>query len=595
MKKISLSIHNILLLFKIQGKEQVASLIFRAFTTIVNIFLPLLLAYYQKNLIQLIEVDSSAENYLLVAVISIAVILLLQKMLGTVFGFANLVINNRMSNRLQYTLYRKCVNAQLFAYDDPEIYEKMTIAQRLGSSTITNYIFSFFDIVSAIAQFISCAILLCSHSYILLLLALLGTIPGIFIRKFSNDYEEFDKKRTALVRRMNYFKQIATQGHYTKETKLFGIIPYICSEHKRYYESWAKTELEYMDQGNRRRLLWQPTTFVFTMILPSFFLIWRASTQDIGVADFSYYLSLLALCHGNLTSIVNSIFDDTLADSRIKDYFDFINMPIDSREGKEVPPQWFDELPEIEFKNVSFCYRGSERNALDNVSFVIKPNEKIAILGLNGAGKTTLIKLLCGLYEPSEGEILIGGYNILEFSQISLYRLFSVVFQDFSNFEMPLSESLSLGRDDIATYDSIQNVFSILDGDNLLENRFSDNIHVPIGKVIDENGLELSGGEHQKIALARSLLQNRAMIILDEPTASLDAYAEAAILEKFVSCIDNKAIVIVTHRLSAVHYVDKIIVIDNAKIIEQGSHEELMKKNGKYAKLYEIQSNEYNS
>lgn len=122
-----------------------------------------------------------------------------------------------------------------------------------------------------------------------------------------------------------------------------------------------------------------------------------------------------------------------------------MNMPINSRDGKEVPSEWFEELPEIEFRNVLFCYSGSERNAIDNVSFTPKPHEKIEILGLNGTGKTTLIKLLCGLYEPSNGVILIGGYNILDFSQVSLYRLFSVVFQDSTNCEMPLRESLSLG------------------------------------------------------------------------------------------------------------------------------------------------------
>ena len=594
MKKISLSFHNIILLFKILGKEQFWGLVIRLFSTTLNIFLPILLINYERKLILLIQSDNASENLLVLSIASLSIVLLFQKIFKTVFGFINSIINNKLSNTLEYTLYKKCVNTQLFVYDSHEIYDKMVIAKRIGSSTIVNYLSSFFEIIKVMIQFLSSSILLCACSFWLLLMAFLGAIPGIFLRRFGNKYDEFDKKRTPIVRRMNYFKKIATEGQYTKETKLFGMIPFICSEHKRYYDLWTKTELNYMDEDNYRRLFWQPITFLFTMILPSLFLIWRVSLYEIDVASFSYYLSLLALCHTNLNTIINKLFDNELADSRIEDYFAFMNMPINSREGKDIPSEWFEELPEIEFRNVSFSYNGSECYAINNVSFIIKPGEKVAILGLNGAGKTTLIKLLCGLYEPCKGIILIGGYNILDYSQVSLYRLFSVVFQDFTNFEAPLKESLSLGRYECAEYESIRHVFSMIDGCDLLGKRFNYNIDVPIGKVTNENGLELSGGELQKIVLARALLQERPMVIFDEPTASLDAYAESAILEKILSNV-KKTMIIVTHRLSAVHFVDKIIVLENAKIIEQGSHLELMKKNGTYAHLYQIQAMEYNS
>ncbi|MGI6743485.1 MAG: ABC transporter ATP-binding protein [Eubacteriales bacterium] len=593
MKNIQLSVRNIVILFKILGKEQLFGLMLRTLSTVIKIVLPLLLIYFQKRLIQLIQIETTSEKILMFSVVSISCVLLAKKILEIIFGFINSVLNNKLSCKLEYTLHKKCVNAQLRAYDNHEIYDKMTIANRIGTSTITNYIFAFFDIAGEIMQFLSSAIILCTFSVWLLAAALIGAIPGIFVRIFGNKYEEFDKKRTSIVRRMNYFKNIAAKGEYTKETKLFGIIPFVCGEHKRYYDAWAKSELAYRDEDNRRRIIWQSATSLLIMVLPSLYLIWRASLNEIDVADFSYYLSLLTLCHGNLTAIINNLFDNELADSRIKDYFEFLNMPIDSRKGEDIPSEWLKEIPRIEFQNVSFRYSGSETNALDNVSFVIEAHEKVAIVGLNGAGKTTLIKLLCGLYEVSEGKILIGGRNIMEFSQVSVYRLFSVVFQDFLNYEMPFIESLSLGGEEKVTAEAVYEAFAHVDGRNIVEKRFLGDLNRSVGKIIDKDGVELSGGEHQKVALARSILQNRPMIILDEPTSNLDAYAETAILKNFLSHIYQKSVVIVSHRLSAVHFVDKIIVMENAHIIEQGTHSELMKRNGKYASMYELQANQY--
>lgn len=592
MKNIKLSILNIIMLFKILGKDQIFGLILRIFSTIVNIVFPFLLIYYEKKLIQLIQREVTGDTLLVTTVLTIAGILLLQNFLSVFLGFINSILNNKLSCKLEYTLHKKCINAKIFAYDNYEIYDKMNIAKRIGVSTITDYIFTFFNIISTAVQFMSSAIILGSYSVWLLLGALLGAIPMIFTGKLGFEYEIFDKSRTNIVRRMNYFKQIATEGEYTKETKIFGMLPFICDEHKRYCNEFAKIELAYRDKDHRFRLIWQPMISLFIMVLPSLFLIWRASLHEIDVADFSYYLSLLSLCHGNLTSIINYFFSNKLSDSRIKDYFDFLNLSIDSRTGNDIPSEWLDEIPEIEFRNVSFCYSGSELNAVDNVSFTIKPNEKVAILGLNGAGKTTLIKMLCGLYEASEGEILIGGRNIKEFSQVSLYQLFSVVFQDYINYELPLVESISLGGNK-NSYNSIKQAFYSVDGEDLLKKRFSNDINKVIGKKLNAEGVELSGGEHQKIALARALLQNRSMIILDEPTSNLDAYAETTILKNFLSYNNNKSVIIVTHRLAAVHLVDKIIVLENAQIVEQGTHDELIKNNGIYAHMYELQSKEY--
>lgn len=592
MKDLKISIQNVIILLKIMGKNQIVGLIVRSFSHATNILLTFLLIYYQRIMIESIQNDNTTDKVLLFAVLSVVSVTFMQRIFDVIFGYISLTLNNKLSYKLEYTKHNKCVNVQLLAYDNHEIYDKMSIADRMGTTIITEYIVTFFNIATVTVQFISSAIMLSAYSIWLLLAAFLGAVPVIIVRKFDNLYEQFDKKRISIIRRKNYFKKMASDGEHTKEIKLFGIISYICGEHKRYHDEWAKGELQYRDKDNRRRLIWQPIISLFIMVLPTLFLIWRVSLKEIDIAGFIYYLSLLSLCHDNLTSMVNYYFDNKLADSRIKDYFDFLNIPIDSREGADIPSEWLKEIPEIEFRNVSFKYCGSELNAIDNVSFVIKPNEKIALLGLNGAGKTTLIKLLCGLYEPTKGEILIGGHNIMEFSQLSLYRLFSVVFQDFINYELPLVESLSLGGKKAST-ESIKQALKNVDGIELLEKRFRGDVNRFVGKKIDKDGLELSGGEHQKIVLARALLQDRSMLILDEPTSNLDVYAESAIMRQFLVNIKNRSIIIVSHRLSSALFVDRIIVMENGRIIEQGVHSELIKRNGKYAYLFNLQLSQF--
>lgn len=593
MSRIKATVANICVLFRIMGKAQAFGVVLRFLSAAVNIILPIVFIYFEKKLIQLLQLNTTDYVLLLMAVVSLALTVFMERTLSALFEGINTILNNSLSCKLEHSLYKKFLDSKLYYCDNHEIYEKMECAKRIGTSTVTNYISACFDIIAAIIQFISSAIILYSYSGWLLLMVVLGIIPVVFVRRFTNTYEEFDKKRISTVRRMNYFKTIATDGRYTKETKLFGIIPFICNEHKRLYNSWKKEELEYSDKDDLNRLIWQPVTSLFIFVFPLLFLIWRVSLHTIDVADFSYCINLIALCHGKLTAIVNSFFDNRLGDSRIKDYFDFINMPIASRPGAEIPDDWLKELPEIEFKNVSFSYDQSDKKTVDNISFSIRPKEKIALLGLNGAGKTTLIKLLCGLYEPSCGEILIGGQNIMQFSQVSLYKLFSVVFQDYWNYEMPLVETLSMGSTEKAEISSIKQTFADLGGDEFLCKRFLENYDLSVGKILDESGIELSGGENQKIALARAVLQNRKMLIFDEPTANLDAYSEESILNNVIAHNDSKSIIIVTHRLSVVHYVDRILVMKNGQIIEQGSHEELLKRNGEYKNLYCLQQMQY--
>lgn len=582
---------NVYTIFKILGKEQKLGILLRIIFILFNIAIPLVLIQWQRYLIEMIEADIPQK--ILLSVIAISLVLIVQKLFEIVFGLFNNILNNSLSIKLECNKYRKSAHLQLYAFDDPEMYEKMQKAGRIGTEIITDFISRFFELISSVSTALTFFIILFNFSKIILITTIIGAVPVILYSKLGNSYEDFDKKRTPIVRRMDYFKSISMDGNYTKELKLFGNMPFVLDRHKYYHDQWSRTEEEYRDKYDIRSLFISAIIFIFHYIIPACILILSVSKQQLDIAGFTYYLSAIGICGGGLKKIIGFYYDNCISVSRIDDYFDFINLPLDERKGESVPKEWSDMLPDIEFRNVCFHYNGKENDTLHNINFVIKSGERIALVGLNGAGKTTLIKLLCGLYVPTEGEILIGGRNIIEFSQESLYTLFSVVFQDYITYDMTLRESLLLGNEKHYSDNELWEALEKVGGGNLRYDTFNDDLNTFIGKNTDSLGIDLSGGEKQKIALARCILQNRAVTVLDEPTSALDAFAEEEIMHQFLEIEREKTTILVSHRLSAAKLCDKIIILKDGMIAECGSHNELILNNNIYAEMWKIQSSQY--
>lgn len=245
---------------------------------------------------------------------------------------------------------------------------------------------------------------------------------------------------------------------------------------------------------------------------------------------------------------------------------------------------------EIEFKNVSFKYPGAENYSLKNISLKINDSEHLAVVGRNGSGKTTFIKLMCRLYDATEGEILINGIDIKEYSKESIMKLYSVVFQDFKIFSTTLAQNISAGE----AYDS-EKLFTALDKANIkgrvLKMENQENTH--LYKDLDKAGVEISGGEAQKLALARALYKDAPIVILDEPTAALDPIAENEIYSRFNSFVQNKTAIYISHRLSSCAFCDRIAVFDKAELVENGTHQELIELNATYSRLWNAQAQYY--
>lgn len=310
-----------------------------------------------------------------------------------------------------------------------------------------------------------------------------------------------------------------------------------------------------------------------------------------GVGSIIKYVGFVETIIGCITSYFNVFGDIKYNTPFVEDYLEYFDIPQKMHQGSLTVEKCDNNEYYVEFKDVSFKYPGSETYALRHVNMKFKVGERLAVVGMNGSGKTTFIKLMCRLYDPTEGEILLNGVNIKKYDYDEYLAIFSVVFQDFKLFSFTLGENVAVG----SNYDDDE-VVSALNQSGFGERltTMPDGIKTSLYKDFDKNGVEVSGGEAQKIALARALYKNAPFIILDEPTAALDPIAEYEIYSKFNEIVGDKTVIYISHRLSSCCFCDTIAVFDNAQIVQRGSHDELVAdKNGKYYELWHAQSQYY--
>jgi ATP-binding cassette subfamily B protein/ATP-binding cassette subfamily C protein len=318
------------------------------------------------------------------------------------------------------------------------------------------------------------------------------------------------------------------------------------------------------------------------------YLIYSVLNGRFGIGSFTMYLAAINSFSGAMFSLMDSIVDIR----RFSDYYDavddYLNIPRRQREGKQ--PLNLSGPPALEFRDVSFRYPGQNDYTLKHISFTLREGEKLSVVGENGAGKTTMTKLLMRLYRPTEGQILLNGTDIQEYDFDQYENALSVVFQDFALLAMTLRDNVALGRQ-VEDHRIAEALRKSGFGDRL--DSLEKGLDTPLYKMFDENGIEPSGGEGQKIALARALLRDAPVVVLDEPTAALDPRAEFEIYQNFNAMVRGKSAIFISHRLSSARFCDRVAVFKNGGIAEYGTHDELMEKQGLYHELFTMQAQFY--
>jgi len=491
-------------------------------------------------------------------------------------------------------LYEKLNNLDIEAIENSELQDKIN---RFNSNTWSlNQ--TFMNLVDAIALLIFSIISFIAISslniYIAILLLAIA-VPGylsnlIFIKKLW----QLDKDITESRRKAYGVTWSIVNPDQVKEVKLIGGFKYISSIFENYFH-------DYFGKFKKIRYGWIGASILTRSInfigvgVAIYFLFGEVLSGNISTGLTIFYLGLITGFYISITRLFSMISNLNEVSIRASEMREVIQQERARNNGK-VELEAFTTPPQIELRNVWFKYPGTKKYIYKNLNLSINPGEKIAIVGANGAGKTTLVKLITKIYQVTKGEILVNGVNINEFSDESWYKNLGLLFQDFNTYgDLTAFENIALGRMDEGKeidYDEIKNAAEKADALEFIEeypNKFSQKL-----SQVYEGGIKPSTGQWQKIAIARFFYRNAPLLILDEPTASIDAVAEANIFDRIYKFIKNKTVIIISHRFSTVRNADRIIVIDKGEVAEDGAHEELLKNDGVYARSFKLQAKGYN-
>jgi ABC-type multidrug transport system fused ATPase/permease subunit len=422
---------------------------------------------------------------------------------------------------------------------------------------------------------------------ITLLVIIINTVATYFRRR--SEYDAY-KDIIPANRLAEYYDTLSTDFSYAKEIKVFNMEEPI-EERENDVQRFTSLSIKKMFRAILKSNIVVTSTGVALDIALYLILGQKLLQQHtISIGDFTMYLTAVRQFNTALSGLFTAFVDIDNNGQYLSDLFDFLNISNNMDSGtKKVSELDINDFT-IEFKDVSFKYPFSDEYALKNVNCVIKSGDRISVVGENGSGKTTFVKLLLRLYDPAEGIIELNGINIKEINYSEYLDLFTAVFQDFKLFAFTIKENVSSLQDiDDSKIASAIDQIGLTDRISTLENGLSTYLF----RIYDENGIELSGGEGQRLAIARALVKESDIIILDEPTAALDPRIEADIFNKFNEIVQNKTSISISHRMASTKTSSKIFVFDKARLIETGRHTELLDKNGLYAELYNLQADMY--
>lgn len=579
----------IILIFKI-SPSYIFLLVFNSLFTSLQIVGNVMLPKYLIN--ELIKL----ENIQLIFIYAGAIVLF-----NLMFGFINRTFRRLVSVKANYVdkgvqeaMAKKIMNVEYRYLEDPyylDLKERASFA--ITNQDSINRIINFISaIVGDVFTLIALTVIIISLSYILFFILIAGIIITFIINALFKSYQtKFYQEIIPINRKFGYYFQLSFNDRITKDMRLYKMSPLILNRVKEFnYDLYKNFKKYFIWAGltNGLNAIINALTSAFSYLYISIRVISNRFGTKISIGDYSMYVASTI----TFTKTFNKILESFTQIVQLLKYLDPL---IEFMELKDIHEMKSDlkltNIECIEFRNVTFKYPNSDTIILDNISFTINKREKVSIVGLNGAGKTTLIKLICRFYHPTSGEILVNGENIFAYDYNSYIGEIAAVFQDYRLFAFSIIDNIS--GDEAPNIISINKIINQV-GLNDKINDLPNGMDTLLNKAYDEEGTELSGGQNQKIAIARALYKQSSLVILDEPTSALDPIAEAEIYEKFNELVTDRTAIYISHRMSSSVFCDKVLVIDNGKLVNYDTHQNLMKlQDSLYFQLFSAQSKNY--
>ena len=568
------------------------------FLSVFHGVMPIIGAYITAELINLLVRAVTEGGVEFIDIINLLLIqfayMFVNKIAAYFESLVTRVSGELVSNHIKLKIIGKAKTIDTARFDTPEFYQKLENANREAGHRPIQIINSTFKVMSTVISMVSFVTVLAVISAWAPVIIVAVSIPSAIINfVYKRKHADYMFRRSKERRKLNYFSDIMCNKDYVKEVRLFGMSDLLIGKYKEVFAQYF---------GGLRKLivaeeLWHIVLAVLTTAVNCalyIFIALKVFGGEIEVGDFTLYTGALTSISTGVATLVTttaSIYEGTL-------FID--NMIAFMAEKSGIIPRLAEPRSVergvghvIEFDHVSFRYPGGDRNVIDDVSFKLEPRQSVVLVGLNGAGKTTLLKLLTRLYDPTEGRILLDGVDLRDYDVTELYRTFGMIFQDFGRYAFTARENIAFGDLSREIDDERVKMAAHQSGAGAFIEKMSDEYATPLMRIFEDSGAELSGGQWQKLAVARAFYSSSDIMILDEPTSALDAIAEQEIFNEFDALSKDKTTIFVSHRLSSATRASKIIVLEYGKLIEEGTHSELMRLGGRYHELFTTQASRY--
>ncbi|OYD92174.1 ABC transporter permease [Nostoc sp. 'Peltigera membranacea cyanobiont' 213] len=568
--------------------------------TLVAGLLPAAISYISKLIVDAVvfasQVNSQNNGFVniypslfYVGLEAIAVILLAGGQRGILI--CQSLLRALLGQRVNVLILEKALTLDLRQFEDSEFYDKLTNARREASVRPLSLVNRTFGLVQNALSLFTYGILLVNFSVWAVVVLILAAMP-VFIAetKFAGEGFRLFSWRAPETRQQNYLENLLAREDFVTEVKLYQLGEMLLGRYRNLFDQLYGEDRDLtLRRGVWGYLLGLVSTGAFYLAYA--WIVLETVRGKISLGDMTMYLTVFRQGQSTFSNALTSIggmYEDNLYLSNLYDFLE-----------EKVPKSWGNATiglnPEdgIRFENVSFTYPGSSKPALTNISLHLKPREKLAIVGENGSGKTTLIKLLTRLYTPDSGRIFLDGLDLQEWDVDVLRRRIGVIFQNFVRYQFTVGENIGVGDVEHLENKTYWQTAAEKGMAQSFIDQLPQSFQTQLGRWF-KGGQELSGGQWQKIALSRAFMRSQAdILVLDEPTSAIDAQAEFEIFNHFRTVTKNQMVLLISHRFSTVRMADKILVIENGEVIEQGTHEELLQLKGRYAKLFMLQAAGY--